>query len=72
MFIKINVKLGDSNALKQPNELSFKNAKIRLYTQTFCFEAKSGKHKETAKKFARNYPHKAWWAYCKFDCDFKE
>ena len=38
-------KLGDSNAVKQPNELSFNNAKIRLYNPTFCYEAKSGKHK---------------------------
>ena len=57
--------------MKQPNELSLKKAKIRLYTQTFCYETKSGKDKATSKKFARNYPNKAWWAYCKFDCDFK-
>ena len=39
--------------MKQPNELSFKKAKIRLYTQTFCYEAKSGKDKATSKRFAR-------------------
>ena len=38
-------KLGDSNAVKQPNELSFNNAKIRLYNPTFCYEAMSAKHK---------------------------
>ena len=38
-------KFGDSNAVKQPNELSFNNAKIRLYNPTFCYEAKSGKGK---------------------------
>ena len=27
--------------------------------------------RQTAKTFARNYPNKAWWAYCKFDCDYK-
>ena len=45
--------------MKQPNELSFKKAKIRLYTKTFCYEAKSGKDKATSKRFARNYPNKA-------------
>ena len=63
-------KLGDSNAVKQPNELSFNNAKIRLYNPTSCYEAMSAKHKPQ-KTFARNYPNKASWAYCKFDCDFK-
>ena len=38
-------KLGDSNAVKQPNELNFNNAKIRLYNPTFCYEAKSEKDK---------------------------
>ena len=38
-------KLGDSNAAKKPNELSFNNVKIRLYNPTFCYEAKSGKDK---------------------------
>ena len=41
----LNAKLGDSNAVKQPNELRFNDAKIRLYNPTFCYEAKSGKHK---------------------------
>lgn len=43
----------------QPNKLSFKNTKIRLYNQTFCYEAKSGKDKATSTKFARNYQNKA-------------
>ena len=38
-------KLGDSNAVKQPNKLSFNNAKIRLYNPTFCYGAKPGKDK---------------------------
>ena len=49
----LNAKLGDSNAVKQPNKLSFKNAKIHLYNPTFCYEAKSaGKDKATSKRFA--------------------
>ena len=41
----VYAKLGDSNAVKQPNELSFNNVKIHLYNPTFCYEAKSGKDK---------------------------
>ena len=41
----LNAKLGESNAVKQPNELSFNDAKIRLYNPAFSYEAKSGKDK---------------------------